>query len=134
MLDALEREFGDLPGTTWTRPRGGLFVWLSLPEEMAAGPGGPLIAAAIREGVLYIPGEFGHVSETGPKPTNEMRLSYGDASIEQIQEGIRRLRRAVAEVRRQGSDQMRLCADSVATPPAADASPEYAGLDPDRVR
>lgn len=95
MLDALAREFGDLPGATWTRPRGGLFVWLSLPETIVTGPGGALIDRAIREGVLYIPGEFGHVSETSPKPANEMRLSYGDASVEQIKEGIRRLRRAV---------------------------------------
>jgi 2-aminoadipate transaminase len=95
MLAALGREFGDLPGTTWTQPRGGLFVWLTLPEEVNAGPSGPLAALAIRAGVLYVPGEFGHVSESGPKPVNEMRLSYGDATIEQIDEGIRRLRKAV---------------------------------------
>ena len=99
MLAALQREFGDLPGASWTRPRGGMFVWLSLPEEIATGPGGTLLQASIREGVLYIPGEFGHVCEDGPKPTNEMRLSYGDASLEQIDDGIRRLRRAVETVR-----------------------------------
>ena len=48
--------------------------------------------------MLYIPGEFGYVCEDGRRPTNEMRLSYGDASIEQIREGIRRLRRAIKRV------------------------------------
>jgi 2-aminoadipate transaminase len=100
MLRAIEREFADLPGASWTTPRGGLFVWLSLPEEIATGPSGALIANAIKEGVLFIPGEFGYVAVDGKRPTNEMRLSYGDASIEQIGEGIRRLRRAVETVRR----------------------------------
>ncbi len=100
MLRAIDREFADLPGARWTRPSGGLFVWLSLPPEIATGPSGDLIANAIKEGVLYIPGEFGYVVVDGKRPTNEMRLSYGDASIEQIAEGIRRLRRAVETVRR----------------------------------
>jgi 2-aminoadipate transaminase len=100
MLRAIEREFADLPATRWTRPLGGLFVWLSLPDEIATGPSGALIETAIKEGVLYIPGEFGYVSVNGRRPTNEMRLSYGDASIEQIGEGVRRLRRAVETVRR----------------------------------
>ncbi len=99
MLNALQREFGDLPGTRWTHPRGGMFVWLTLPSDVNTGPGGRLIQAAIDEGMLYIPGEFGHVGENGPTPTNEIRLSYGDASLEQIEEGIRRLRRAVGRVR-----------------------------------
>src|SRR5262249_27748027 len=31
MLAALEEEFGDWPGASWTRPDGGMFVWLTLP-------------------------------------------------------------------------------------------------------
>jgi 2-aminoadipate transaminase len=99
MIRALQREFGDLPGSRWTNPRGGMFVWLTLPSDVNTGPGGHLTRAAIDEGVLYIPGEFGYVGENGPTPTNEMRLSYGDASIVQIEEGVRRLRAAVDAVR-----------------------------------
>jgi 2-aminoadipate transaminase len=99
MLVALEREFGDLEGARWTHPRGGMFVWLTLPEDLNTGPEGDLVKAAIREGVLYVPGEFGHVNENGPLPTNEARLSFGDASPAQIAEGIRRLRRAADAVR-----------------------------------
>jgi len=102
MLSSLQRELGDLPGCRWTHPRGGMFVWLTLPAEMDAGPNGPLVKSAIREGVLYIPGEFGHVNEAGPCPTNEIRLSFGDATVDQIEEGVRRLRRAINLVLREG--------------------------------
>jgi len=94
MLSALDAEFGDLPGASWTRPKGGMFVWLTLPPEIATSPDSPFLKAALKEGVLYIPGEFGHVSETGDVPTSEARLSFGDANVEQIREGVRRLRRA----------------------------------------
>lgn len=99
MIRALQCEFGSLAGARWTNPRGGMFVWVTLPSDVNTGPGGALIQAAIDAGVLYIPGEFGHVGENGPTPTNEVRLSYGDATIGQIEEGVRRLRAAVNGVR-----------------------------------
>ncbi len=95
MIEALETEFGDWPGAHWTHPCGGMFIWLTMPEDVNLGPSGPVLDVAIREGVLYIPGEFGHVCEDGPKPTNEARLSFGDATLDQIQAGVRRLRLAV---------------------------------------
>jgi 2-aminoadipate transaminase len=94
MIAALEAEFGGLPGATWTRPKGGMFVWLTLPPEIVTSPHSPFLKAALKEGVLYIPGEFGHVTETGDVPTSEARLSFGDATVDQIREGVRRLRRA----------------------------------------
>ena len=63
---------------------------------MESGPSGRLLGAALDEGVLYVPGEYGYSSEGGPVPRNEARLSFGVASPEQIREGVRRLRRAVA--------------------------------------
>ena len=46
-------------------------------------------------GVLYVPGEFGHVpDEYGNLPRNEARLSFGVAAPDQLREGVRRLRRA----------------------------------------
>jgi 2-aminoadipate transaminase len=98
LVESLEREFGDWTGVTWTHPKGGMFVWLTLPPEIATSPGSAFLKAALKEGVLYIPGEFGHVSETGDVPKNEARLSFGDASIDQIREGVRRLRRAADAV------------------------------------
>jgi 2-aminoadipate transaminase len=118
MLSALQSEFSDLPGTRWTQPRGGMFVWLTLPAGVNTGPRGALLDAAIAEGMLYIPGEFGHVGDPGQVPTNEARLSFGDASTEQIEEGVRRLRRAV---------------DSIGTARLCQSQPEFKARESDLV-
>jgi 2-aminoadipate transaminase len=98
MLESLEREFGDFPGATWTVPRGGMFTWLSL-EGIDTGPGGDLVAAALDAGVMYVPGEFGHVAEERDRlPHNDCRICFGVATHDQIREGIRRLRQAVGVV------------------------------------
>lgn len=95
MLRALEREFSDWPTVRWTQPAGGLYVWLTFPDHVDAGPNGELVKRALAEGVLYIPGEFGHVAdEGGVVPRNEARLSFGVAEPPQLAEGIRRLRAA----------------------------------------
>jgi 2-aminoadipate transaminase len=102
MLATLEREFGDWPAVSWTQPAGGLYVWLRFPPEVDTGPSGALMEAALREGVLYVPGEFGHVEQAEPTPPCEARLSFGVADPEELAEGIRRLRRAAEVTRHQG--------------------------------
>ena len=103
MLQVIEEEFGDLPGATWTVPAGGLYVWLTLPPHIDTGPAGSLVPAALEAGVLYVPGEFGHVpDENGRVPRNEARLSFGVARPDQITEGIRRLRHACRGLERVG--------------------------------
>jgi 2-aminoadipate transaminase len=98
MLEALEEEFGDRPDVRWTKPEGGMFVWLTM-GEMDTGPGGPLVAAALEEGMLYVPGEFCHMPDDhGNLPRNEMRLSYGVEPPKRVREAIRRLRRAVDKI------------------------------------
>ncbi len=95
MLRAIEAEFADWPAVRWTKPAGGLYVWLTFPPHVDAGRGGQLLPRALAAGVLYIPGWFGHVpDEFGHVPTNEVRLSFGVADEAQIAEGIRRLRAA----------------------------------------
>jgi 2-aminoadipate transaminase len=94
MVGSLAREFADVPGARWTVPDGGLYVYLTL-DGVDTGPDGPLVPAALDAGVLYVPGEFGHVpDEHGEVPRNECRLSFGVADREQIAEGIHRLRKA----------------------------------------
>jgi 2-aminoadipate transaminase len=98
MLSALDEEFGDRPEVRWTRPEGGMFVWLAL-GDVDTGPGGPLLPAALEEGMLYVAGEFCHVpDEGGNLRRNEMRLCYGVEPPERIREAIRRLRRAADAV------------------------------------
>ncbi|MFM8272557.1 MAG: PLP-dependent aminotransferase family protein [Gemmata sp.] len=96
MVRALGAEFADLPAARWTVPAGGFYVWLTL-DGTDTGPSGPLVPAALTAGVLYVPGEFGHVSDAGGRvPNNECRLCFGIATEEQVVEGVRRLRRACA--------------------------------------
>jgi 2-aminoadipate transaminase len=97
-LAAFEHNFADVPGATWTVPAGGLYIWLTL-EGIDTGPEGPLVQAALDAGVLYVPGQFGHVpDENGFVPSNECRICFGVATPDEITEGVRRLRAAVGAV------------------------------------
>src|SRR5262249_7392014 len=103
VLNALASEFtgsnGACPGVSWTHPTGGLYVWLTFPPYIDTGPNGSLMHAALREGVLYVPGQFCYVNGTNaPVPTNEARLCFGAVPLEQIGEAIRRLARAARAV------------------------------------
>lgn len=85
-------------GVSWTRPEGGLYVWMSFPQHVSTGPGSALMEAALKNGVLYVPGQFCYVNgSNGPVPTHEARLSYGVAPVEQIAEAVRRLSQAASE-------------------------------------
>jgi 2-aminoadipate transaminase len=98
MLAALDAHFADVPCAKWTVPAGGFYVWLTL-DGIDTGPEGPLVQAALDAGVMYVPGQFGHVpDEAGRVPKNECRLCYGVATPEQVTEGIRRLRNAVGAI------------------------------------
>ena len=84
MLAALETHMGGR--AAWTRPEGGLFVWLTLPEGI---DGAALLERAVREaGVAFVPGRAFHPDGSG---ANTIRLSYSLPTPAAIEEGIRRL-------------------------------------------
>ena len=86
MLAALDREMPE--GVRYTRPEGGMFVWLTLPEGM---DGAQLLARAIaEERVAFVPGGAFHADGSN---RNTLRLSFSCASEAQIDEGIKRLGR-----------------------------------------
>lgn len=88
MLAALRREMPE--GVTWTRPHGGLFLWVRLPEGMDTEQ---LLRPAVEEeGVAYVVGSGFHADGSGK---NTMRLNFSYPSEEDIEEGIRRLARLV---------------------------------------
>jgi 2-aminoadipate transaminase len=88
ILDALAREMPD--GVTWTRPAGGLFLWVRLPEGMDAEQ---LLRPAVEEeGVAYVAGSGFHADGGGK---NTLRLNFSFPSEANIDEGIRRLARLV---------------------------------------
>jgi 2-aminoadipate transaminase len=91
LLDALAEEFPPaLSPLRWTRPDGGLYVWLRCPPELETGPGSRFMEAAMREGVLYVPGVFCH-EKGSAAPNTEARLCFGVASHEELREAVRRL-------------------------------------------
>ena len=87
MLQALAAEMP--AGASWTRPGGGLFVWLSLPAGMDAEG---LLEASVAEGVAYVAGAPFHVDDSG---ANTMRLTFAREDVPAIREGIARLARVV---------------------------------------
>ena len=96
MLEALEEHLGAVEGVSWTRPSGGLFVWLTLPEGLDAGLSGPLFQKCLTEGVVYVPGAYAFASSPGPVPTNHARLCFGVPGAAELVEGVRRLANALA--------------------------------------
>jgi 2-aminoadipate transaminase len=98
LLSALAEEFRGWAGVRWTRPGGGLYVWLAFPDGVDTGPESRLMQAALRAGVLYVPGQFCYVNgENGRPPAHEARLSFGVAQPEELREAVRRLGRAARE-------------------------------------
>jgi 2-aminoadipate transaminase len=100
MLEAADQFLGPLEGVHWMRPTGGLYVWLHLPPTMDTGPSGRLFDIAVREGVLYVPGQFCYPREGQQARSNTIRLSFGVQSCDGIRRGVEALARAVAEVAR----------------------------------
>ena len=70
-------------GTEFTRPQGGMNLWMRLPEPLDAGE---LLARAQREGVTYLPGKYFSVNR--PQP-GALRLSFAGLEPAQIQKGVR---------------------------------------------
>ena len=98
MLAALEASFGGKDEVSWVHPKGGLYVWLSLPEAVKTGPKGQLFDEAIRRGMLYVPGQYCFPAEGVPGKTNTIRLSFGVQSPDRIHEGIASLAAAVGAI------------------------------------
>src|SRR5436190_22714995 len=78
MLEALEEHMPD--GATWSRPEGGYFVWLDLPDEA-----GDLLACAEAAGVTFVRGTDFFADGSG---TRSLRLAFSFVSPQEITDGI----------------------------------------------
>jgi 2-aminoadipate transaminase len=87
MLDVLQKYMPE--GVTWTKPEGGLFLWVKLPEYMSADD---MFEDAIKENVAYVIGSAFHCDGSGK---NTMRLNFSYATMDEIEEGIKRLATAI---------------------------------------
>ncbi len=91
MVDALQRELGN--ACTVSRPPGGLFIWVTMPDDVDTGT---LLAAAEECGVEVADGSEFHVrNDAGPA----IRLAFGYPPVEEIEEGVRRLGAALRAAR-----------------------------------
>jgi 2-aminoadipate transaminase len=90
MLDALDEHFGTT--AQWTRPRGGLFIWVTLPDYIDTTD---LLARALEsEAVAFVPGRSAYLDGRGG---SSMRLNFAGMPEEDIREGIRRIGKVVRE-------------------------------------
>jgi 2-aminoadipate transaminase len=89
MVRALTREFGSQ--VTWPDPRGGFFIWATLPDRIDSDA---MVARAVEHGVIYVSGDAFFVNGTGQ---NHIRLSFSAPTPEQIEEGVRRLAQTIRQ-------------------------------------
>jgi 2-aminoadipate transaminase len=78
------------PGARWTRPQGGMNVWVRLPEPLDAAQ---LLPRAQKEGVAYLPGRYFAVSR---QDAGALRLSFAGLPPERIRQGLAILGRIFA--------------------------------------
>ena len=90
MMDAMEQYFP--PAVTYTKPHGGMFLWVTLPEGVSAMS---LFPKALEKKVAFVPGDPFYI---GTKNANTMRLNYTNADCETIAEGIHRLGDLLKEI------------------------------------
>ena len=90
MLDALDKYMPD--GVTWSRPSGGMFIWLTLPERIDTKE---IFMTAIEHNVAYV---IGSPFDCDHAAANSMRLNYSFPSLDQIETGIKRLAETIKAV------------------------------------
>ena len=89
MLDALEEYMPG--GFNWTKPTGGMFVWIIGPSELNTTS---MLERAVENGVVYVPGEAFYPDRS---VKNTMRVNFSYPSEEEIVEGIKRLSKTCKE-------------------------------------
>jgi DNA-binding transcriptional MocR family regulator len=89
MVAALQREIPE--GVTWPAPRGGFFLWATLPEAIDADA---MVPRAVDHGVIYVAGDAFFVNGSGQQ---QIRLSFSAPTPERIEEGVRRLAATIRE-------------------------------------
>ena len=112
MLDALAESFG--PECHWTHPRGGLFIWATLPDYIDTTD---LLARALDQHVAFVPGRAAFLDGRG---ASSMRLNFSGVGEADIREGIRRIGEVVRE---QIELYERLTGSRAADPIAAEPAP-----------
>lgn len=85
MLKAMDKYFPK-DGVTWTKPDGGMFIWVTLPTSINTDD---LMKEAVARKVAFVPGSAFYTP--GKEQYNSMRLSFVTVPPEKIEEGIKNL-------------------------------------------
>ena len=91
MMAALEKYFPKHPEVKWTKPEGGLFLWVTLPSTIDTDE---LFPKAIEKKVAYIAGSSFYFDNP---QRNALRLNFSFSTPEQIDEGVKRLASVIDE-------------------------------------
>jgi 2-aminoadipate transaminase len=89
MLQALAEYMPE--GVKWTKPKGGLFLWVTLPENFDTRS---IFQDAVQEKVAFVPGGSFHPQGGG---VNTMRLNFSNTKPELTVEGIKRLAKVIKD-------------------------------------
>ncbi|MFQ6069266.1 MAG: PLP-dependent aminotransferase family protein [Candidatus Aminicenantales bacterium] len=89
-LEAMDTYFPHDLGVSWTKPEGGLFLWITTPTEINTLD---LFHKAIEEKVAFVPGEVFYPQ--GYRRYNTMRINFSFPTKDQILEGVKRLGAAI---------------------------------------
>jgi 2-aminoadipate transaminase len=99
MLDALEKYMPAIEGLSWSKPDGGMFLWVKLPEYMDTME---MLTEAAASKVVYVVGTGFFADGSGK---NAMRLNYSYPTDEKIVQGVQRLAEVVKKRVRGGQPQ-----------------------------
>ncbi len=91
MLQALEDFMPKHPEVHWTKPEGGMFLWIRLPEHVDTEK---MFEEAVEENVAYVIGSAFYPDGGG---SNTMRLNFSYPTEEQIVTGVQRLARVISK-------------------------------------
>ncbi|MFW5714186.1 MAG: PLP-dependent aminotransferase family protein [Brevefilum sp.] len=89
MIKALEQYMPE--GVQWTEPKGGLFLWVTLPKSINTAE---IFTKAVEAKVAFVPGGSFHPVGGGE---NTMRLNFSNTSPEMTMEGIKRLAQVIKD-------------------------------------
>jgi DNA-binding transcriptional MocR family regulator len=89
MIEALRKYMPEY--VSWSEPKGGMFLWLTLPENIDTSE---MIPFAAKNRVYYVTGRPFHCDGSGK---NTLRLNYSFPTNEQIETGIKSLAKTIKE-------------------------------------
>lgn len=87
MVNLIEKHLP--PQVRCTKPEGGMFLWLSLPEEYSATE---LLKYALKENVAFVPGDAFYTDDSGK---HTFRLNFSNSDAAKIEKGVQALARAM---------------------------------------